>query len=544
MGVAVQPGALADSAAYRDTIGAFTYYEGMAPMRVRGHGLVVGLGTNGSRDCPKKVFDQLVQAMYKRRRATGRVVGVEEITPERLISDVDTAVVIVRGDIPPAAVRGSDFDITVTALPGTETKSLRGGRLYSAELRVFKSTATGRPLSGRVLAQASGPVFLNPFSNDEAATKSNPLQGTVLGGGIVMEDRRIRLVLTSASHLWARRIQDRINAHFPGSHRLANAISPSFIDLHVPPKYHGDEGHFLALVRSLYTSRDPRFEAARARMLAEEILRPTAPHARIALAFEGLGRAGLPELGDLYAHHKDYVRFHAAVAGLRLGEHIAGDAIALCAQDAASRYRFQAIRALGEAVKVGGTAVTLRRLLKDDDARVQIAAYEALIKRHDPAIQSRRVGRDNFILDEVSASPTALIYVKRSGVRRMALFGRAPACTPPTFYRAADGTLTITADPGDEGLTLLRIVLPSGATSPPILAPFDLPALIQLLGNNAGVDLDGRVSGLGLDYGAVVAALYNLSRKGSLDAKLILEQPSAAELFGPPRPPGRPESEL
>lgn len=544
MGVEVQSNAMVSSAAYRDTIGALTYYEGMRLMRVRGYGLVVGLGTSGSRDCPKRIFDQLVQAMYKQRRVAGRVVGVEGVSPEQLISDLDTAVVTVQGDIPSAVVRGANFDVAVAALPGTQTKSLRGGRLYTTNLHVFKLVAPRRSLTGRVLARAAGPVFLNPFSNDEAATKSNPLRGTILGGGVVVEDRRIRLVLLEASHRSASRIQDRINAHFPGSHRIADAVSPSFVKLRIPAEFHGDERHFLALVRGLYVSRDPRFEATRARMLAEEIVQPTAPHPQIAQALEGLGRAALPVLDDLCTHPKDYVHFHAAIAGLRLGDHIAGDVVANCAQDATSRYRFQAIRALGEARGMGGAAVALRNLLRDEDPRVQVAAYEALVKRRDSTIQSTRVGGDNFMLDEVPGSGSAFVYVKRSGARRMALFGRGLACTPPTLYRSADGTLTITANSGDKGLTLLRVVLPSGAASPPISAPFDLRGLILLLGQKAGVDLDGEVTGLGLGYGAIVSALYNLSRDGSLNAKFILEQPNVAELFGPPRPAGRPESEL
>ena len=46
LGVEPLASLLADSAAYRDTIGAYTYYEGLRSMRVRGYGLVVGLGTS------------------------------------------------------------------------------------------------------------------------------------------------------------------------------------------------------------------------------------------------------------------------------------------------------------------------------------------------------------------------------------------------------------------------------------------------------------------------------------------------------------------
>jgi len=65
-----------------------------------------------------------------------------------------------------------------------------------------------------------------------------------------------------------------------------------------------------------------------------------------------------------------------------------------------------------------------------------------------------------------------------------------------------------------------------------------------LLGNDAGVAANGEAVGLGLDYGAVVRALYYLCQDHAVNAKFILEQPNAAELFGPARPAGRPESEL
>ncbi len=93
-------------------------------------------------------------------------------------------------------------------------------------------------------------------------------------------------------------------------------------------------------------------------------------------------------------------------------------------------------------------------------------------------------------------------------------------------------------------LTVLRVLPPSGVSSPAIPASFELAGLIKLLGNKAGIDFDGKVTGLGLDYGAVVRAMYALSKSRTLNTQFILEQPNVAELFGPPRQAGRPESEL
>jgi len=545
LGVAATAARLANSAAFRDTVGAYTFYEGLAPMRVRGYGLVVGLGKNGSSDCPKPIYDRIVQNMYKQNRyGSSGVVGVKDLTPEAMINDVDTAVVVVYGDIPPAAVEGSRFDVTVTALPGTQTKSLRGGRLFTADLEMYRVVSPDVSISGRILARAAGPVFINPFSDEQSATKANPLEGTILGGGTVLMDRRIRLVLTEPSYQRARRIQDRINSQFPGGEKVADAQSPSFIQLRVPPEFRDDTGHFLTLLRCLYLSRDPSFEAARARALADEIVRPDAPHAQIASCFEGLGRKALPALTELYSQARDFVSFHAAAAGLRLDDHIAGDVIVAHASNPKSPFRFQAIRALGEATDIGGTAVSLRRLLADEDPRVQVAAYEALIRRHDPTIDSHIIGGDNFILDVIPASPSRFVYVKRTEERRIALFGDDLRCTPPVLYRSPDGSLTLNARAGDEEFTAIRTVIARNLSSPSLPAPFELPKLVTLLGNEAGIAPSQKVLGLGLDYGAVVHAIYHLCQIRAVDAQFVLEQPNAAELFGPGRPQGRPESEL
>lgn len=560
LGIDPTTSALANSAAYRDTIGAYTYYEGLTPMRVRGYGLVVGLGKNGSRDCPRNVYARLVRSLYKQRGFSSTEVGVKSITPEQFINDVDTAVVIVQGKIPPASVKGNRFDVAVQVLPGTQTKSLRGGRLYNMELTIFRPVSPTVSITGRVLARASGPVFLNPFSGEKAATRSNRLEGAIVSGGEVLLDRRIRLVLLEPSYQRARQIQDRINAYFPSRERVGDAISPSFVRLRVPSEFADDTAHFLALVRGLFLSRDPQFEATRSRMLEEELVHPKASYARIAQAFEALGRAALPALDRLYSHRKDAVSFHAAVAGLRLGDHIAGDAIGMHAQNTAGEYRFKAIHALAEAKGMASAALTLRKLLNDDDPRIQIAAYEALVERGDSTIQSVRIAWDNFILDRVPtqvASPSAgasaprggrghgnFVYVKRSGSRRIALFGSDIRCTPPVFYRAPDGSLMINATPGDETLTTLRMAVSTGAMSSPIPAPLDVPGLIKLLGSRAELGPDGEVLGLGLDYSAVVRAIYHLCKDRSINANFILEQPNVAELFGPPRPIGRSESEL
>ena len=533
-----------DSPAQRDTIGAATYYEGMRTLSVRGFGVAVGLGQAGTTTCPKAVFDGLVQKLYKLQELKTEIVGAPNLTPEELIRSPDTAVVLVQGEVPPGAPAGTRFDIRVSVVPGTETRSLYGARLYTTELETYRVVGPQSSISGKTIAKAAGPVFVNPFSDEDAATQANPKQGVILSGGVVTKDRDLRLVLVQPSYAMARRIRDRINDYFSGTgERVADATSPSYVHLTVPEKYREDLAHFLGLVRALYLRQDPTFEATRARELAAALERGSTQNAQIALCWEGLGQSAIPVLDDLYASTNPDVSFFAAVAGLRLGEYLACETMIRHAEDPESVHRFQAMRALARAPRMAAARQALRRLLDSDDPRVQVAAYESLILAHDRAVHTTVVGEDNFALDLVETTQRPFVYAKRTDERRLALFGLGIRCQPPVFYRAPDGVVTASADDGDEQLRVVRVIPTDGSLSPTLHVPLDLEKLVRVLGSDPLMDGD-EVLGLGLDYGAVVRLVYNLCEDGSISAPFRLEQPNAREMFGPPTPDRRPESEL
>ncbi len=544
LGVEVKSAKYSNSAAIRNTIGAYSVLDGLAQIRVRGYGVVVGLGENGSRNCPKAIYDRVIQDLYKKRQTSGMELGERSISPERLLDDVDTAVVVVEAAVPAGATPGALFDVSVRALPGTDTVSLRGGRLFTTELQTFRRSAAGASLTGKTMAKAKGPIFVNPFASNDSATKVDARLGRILGGGRAIVFRPIRLVLTNQSFVISRRIQDRINAHFPSRHKIADAKSPSLVELGVPREHRESVGHFLALVRSLFLSSGPTFEAVRTRQLVAEMTEPDAPHAKISLALEGIGRNALPSMQAIYASEKEYASFYSAVAGIRLGDHIAADRMALIAKDASSVYRYQAIHALAEAKGMAAAAMALRTMLGDDDPRVQIAVYEALRERHDVSLESVVVGDNSFVLDLIPSASINFIYARRKHERRLALFGKGLRCSPPILYHAPDGIIMLSANLGDQSLKALRRLPLRGQMSPPVDVPLDVQALVELLGADPGVDENGKVNGLNIDYGTVVHLLYQLCKDGAIPADFILEQPNATELFGPSLPRTRPESEL
>ena len=117
------------------TVSEFARLNGGDEVSVRGYGVVVGLGDNGSGEVPANLEKYLGQLMLKYQMVAPSQ-GATALTPSRMLRDKDTAVVIVQGKIPPAAPAGTQFDLHVEALPGSQATSLDGGTLMSCDLQL------------------------------------------------------------------------------------------------------------------------------------------------------------------------------------------------------------------------------------------------------------------------------------------------------------------------------------------------------------------------------------------------------------------------
>ncbi|NOX59020.1 MAG: hypothetical protein GXP29_09210 [Planctomycetes bacterium] len=539
---------IANSKSYIGTVAEQGYIEGLRRMRVRGYGLVAGLGTTGSSECPKRIRNRLIQEMYKRPEFSRQGIKPVRVSPEQVLKSTDTAVVIVEGEIPAAAQKGTRFDLSIRALAGTQTTSLAGGRLYSTDLYVYRDTASGASVEGRALASAAGPVFVNPFAKtkegQERRITKMERRGMVLGGGRTNSPRRLRLVLTRPSYRRARLITETINSRFPSGGDVAKAESPSNINLRVPSAFRNDPFRFLSLIRHLYLPNRPGFLERRTQDLAEEIVSPSAPHADIAMAWEGIGRTVLPTVQKLYTDERAHVRFYAAITGLRLGDDVSVDVVGEFAFNGESAYRLTAIDELGNARNSYRTSVVLRRLLSDPDPRVRVEAYEALLPRHDEMIATEKIGKHNFMLDKVETPGPNIIYVRRTGAQRIALLGDGIFCMPPVFYQDPNNLITINAEEDDRKLTLIRRTRFEDRISPPLPGSLELGRLIDMLGNDPKVLRDDNIHGLALDYATITRTLFDLCESGEINASFMLQKHSTTEMFGPMSSTGRAESDL
>ena len=533
-----------ESKAYQGTIGSYSWFEGMRDLPVRGYGLVVGLGENGSRRCPTRIRKRLSAEIRKKYGLGDSRKGLDHISVEKMINAPDTAVVFVHGTIRPAALSGTKFDLTIRALPETETTSLAGGRLYTCDLRYFQQRGAGVVQEGKVIARGEGPVFLNPFAQRESsATPVDLRTARIIGGGTNLKARRIRMVLSSPSYAMAVNVQDKINDRFGGGARIAEAESPSYISLKIPSEYQDRELYFLTLVRHLYVSREAGFENRRALELAAEMPDLRAPHDSIGLALEGLGKSIRPVLRNLYAHPLPHVTFYAARTGLRMSDDMAVAVLGAHALDPNSPYQEEAIRMLGEAASRFRATHPLWQVLNSNlDINTRVLAYESLVGHQNALVDSKNIG-NNFVMDHVPAPDGGeVIYCRVAAEPRIAIIGE-PRCKTPLFYRHTQGLVTLTADAQAQEITVIRQTA-SGRVSPPTTTSLKLTDLISLLGAKAGTDKFGRVSGLGLNYSQIIDVVASLCENGTIDAEFKIERPGTLETTGPKRPTGRPGSEL
>jgi hypothetical protein len=533
----------------RGTVGAETLVSNLESQPLRGFGLVVGLNGKGGGDCPAVIREYLVDFLIKQVGPQGASERKKTPAPGELIDSHDTAVVEVTGLVPSGARKGGRFDLQVKALAGTSAQSLEGGLLLPTELRYFDRSASGQGLvMGAVLAEGGGPLFVNPFGEDgAAATQTNPRAGAVLGGGRVVDEHPTRLMLIRPNFQLAQNIERRVNERFGQKPKSAEAQSVGYIDLFTPPAFARQPERFRQLVSQLYVDNRPAVAEQRLRELSQSALAGGVNLERAAATWESAGRSALPFVQPLYSQSDAGLRFYAARTGSRLGDLGALPILTGLATSGSHGLRLLAVRELGS-VDSPQAGVYLAPLLNDPDQELRIAAYEALLARSHPAIRSLTFGhvldpsQINFVLDIIDSSGPPMIYVRRTRLPRLAVFGSRTPVTPPVFYANADDTVTIHTVEGSDDLRLFA--KRHGKLSDELVLPPRVVDLISGLADLPQRDKGERLRGIGLPYSRVVKILAALSKDGAIAAKIVLEQTSLTELLGPDVSPDRPEAEV
>ncbi len=493
------------------TIGDLAEVVAFNPIPVKGVGLVVGLAGTGSAECPPAIRD------YLRQYILAQLGQSKTVNPDMMINSIDTAVVFVEGFIPAGAVKQEAFDVRVTALPGTQTTSLAGGRLYTIDLKLIGRVEEAITAS-KTLALAAGTVYIDniaPVPTGEP--KPDQRTGFVLGGGKTIQSHQILLALFRPDFRIAAAIRNRINQRF--GRDTATAASESIIYLSLPEKFKDRKERFIELVKSLYISTTAVSEDRQINSLIQKL--QTEPEKeRYETGLEALGKPAVSRLSPLLQNDNLQTRFSAARCLLNIGDDRALKFLRDFAQDRTSPVRLAAIEAVGNAGQKRDCIALMNRLVRDEDFDVRYTAYKFLQKYDDTSIVRTAVAKDFYIDQVIQLSPKT-VYVSRKDEPRIVLFGAPIDCEKDIFIESDDGQIIINALPDENRISVMRKHPVTGELMGPLKTNFRLADVIKILGDEPAPEDEKLRAGLGIPYSQIVELLKKVCEKGAVKAVFV-----------------------
>jgi hypothetical protein len=500
-----QPAARTGEASFAPTagtIGALAEVVPPQPVAVEGYGLVGGLAGSGSGYCPPEVRAYLKQYILTQ-------LPNERVDVDGLLDSKDTAVVALEATIGPTPSLGEAFDVRASLLAGSEATSLAGGWLYRADL-VAKGTFGAQT---RPLATVEGPVFINQIATARIERRS----GYVLGGGRTLYQYTALLALRQPDPRVAARIRNRLSERYgPG---VAQALSPGALEVRIPAEYRRRKERFLAMIPATFLEVTDELTDARISRWAQELARPGDPggsegtgtpaaksrgwdptpnaEGSPEIFLEAIGRESATQLAGLLAAPQAQVRLRAGRCLLGLGDSRGLAPLRDLALDPASPYRLEALDAVMVAARPQDAGSLGRRLLRDDDVRVVLAAYEYLRDRDDPAVTREVIGR-SFLLEQIVPTNHRAIFVARSGRPRVVLFGAPLRCRDNLFVESPDQAIILDSRSGQGFVSVIRKHPSRPGVIGPVRTTPDLGDVVRTLGNEPTTGPTGQLRSLGV----------------------------------------------
>jgi hypothetical protein len=506
-------------AVLRGTVGAEASLSGDEPIVMTGYGLVVGLNGTGSNDVPLAIRSYMIDQMT--RMGVGKERGsLPATSPEALLDDPNVAVVLVQAVIPPGAPEGFKFDVRCDAVPGSSTRSLEGGTLWTTELRRGIAVAGGPATPA--LARVYGPIFTNPFAapGGEGIDPTNQRTGFVLSGGTLTNPSPLLLILDNPSHSRARAVTAAVNARYGN---VARGRSEDAIEITIPPNYRDRPGIFTSLLK--HTRIDQGFPEEAAKKYTDALREQPELANELSWCLAALGESSLGFIRRYYNDPELYPRLAALQAGSRLGDLTTRPHLESLISAGPSPTRAQMIDLLADLPNDPKVNTFLRDLLNAPELDARVAAYDALEKRKDPSVRRRMIS-GKFELHSVP-STEPMIYITQSRAPRIVVFGDADmALNRPALVSAWDGRLMLDSPAtGKKARVFYKSDRPGIL---PVTAEVD-PTLVELIELFASKPSpQNPAPGLDLSYSQTVGALYQMVSKGGVAAPIVPEQDKIA----------------
>lgn len=481
------------------TIGSLVKMTWPESVRLQGYGLVVGLKGTGSGECPAQIrtyLGQHLQTLFPGRR----------IDSGKLIGGADTAVVLVEGIMPAIASANENFDVRVSALDGTQTTSLEGGWLLGTELKPEGTFG----ITTKIVADAKGTVYLDKFD----VSVVNKRVGYVLAGGKVLDEYKITLELNQPDFRLTNNIRNRINELFGDT---AKVVLPGRLEVNVPSKYKEQRLRFISILEATYLAQSTEIVGERIDVFTRKLAALQDADAS-ETALEAIGNQSLNRLSILLTVANEEVRLRAARCMLNLGSDAGLATLRQIAMDGKSANRFAALTSITAGARRNDAARISQRLLRDDDFRMRLSAYEQLRKLDDVSVTQELVG-SNFYLEQIAQTQYKTVYAFRSGQPRIVLFGAPIHCIEGTFVRSADGNITINAPAGQGYVSIIRKHPRRDGVLAQMKSSYDLSDIIRVLCEKPKEEGDLGRGGLGVPYAEVISFLKLICDKGAVKAE-------------------------
>ncbi|HTQ37862.1 MAG TPA: HEAT repeat domain-containing protein [Pirellulales bacterium] len=415
-------------------VGDFAAPYGTSYIRVEGPVLITSLAGTGSDPAPGPQRAALLADMQAHNVSN----------PSRVLASPNNALAWARAYLPPGVRKGDPLDVQVLVPPPTETTSLRGGWMMETQLKEMAVIA-GQVHNGHVLAQAEGPVLVNPVAPDSDDTVSQ-LRGVVLGGGVALKSRSLGLVLRESdkSVFLSKQIGDVIDRRFHTYIRgekqgVATPKTDAFIELEVHPRYKYNLGRYIQVVRSIAVFETPQEQLERLELLERQLLDPVTS-GQAALRLEAIGPDAERVLKKGLESSDAEVRFYAAEALAYLDQSCAVPVLAetVKSQPALRAYALTALCALGDVQ----AADALRDLFDVSSAETRYGAFRALwaMNEHDPQLRGEHLS-DKFWLYVVPSAGPPMVHVTHSFRPEIVLFGEGQKFTLPFTLEAGNSII-------------------------------------------------------------------------------------------------------
>ena len=444
------------------------------------------------------------------------------VSPDQLLDDPNTAVVLVQSIIPPGAPKDMVFDVRVDALPGTSTTSLEGGTLWTTQLRRGLALPAGP--TTEPIAEARGAIFTNPFAppGGQGIDAADKRTGHILSGGRVTNPFALALILDNPSFSRARAMVGAINARYPRGTNpklTARGVNEDTIEINIPPQYVKHPDIFIKLLK--HTRVEQSFPQEMAGQYVQALKNEPELADDLSWCLIAMGDIAIPFARQLYSYPEMKPQFAALQAGAYLHDPTTFPYLRELVLSGPITSRTSIIRLMAELPQDLKVDRFLIELLDSPDVDVRVAAYDALDQRGSTAIE-RFTADSKFAIHAVqSTEPT--IYVTQQGEAKIVIFGGGIEFGRPAFVSGWDGHLMINSD-SSTPIGKVNVFYRDPRTGHTVKgeSSASLVRLIQFMAHKPTPE--APAPGLDLTYSEVVSALNELVKAGGLAAAIIPEQ--------------------